>query len=316
LAADASDRRYVRARLGDGSTRILMTHAQPFDPPYLPWERMAGFLAEQGLPVPGIVSRHPREGILVLEDIGDESLQSFLLARPRDEAACEALYAEAVDWIVRLQRRGTPVVAPSLPAYHFALDAIRLGRELEYFHEHFVLGLRSEPDLAASGGASMVGPALRALAAEAGRPVDRVLCHRDYHSRNLMLPPRGRAAGGSLVILDFQDARLGPRAYDLASLLEDPYVDLTDGLRERMTARFLDGISRPGRAPEFAAEYAAVAAQRLLKAAGTFAGQQTRFGVDRYLVYVPRALERARAMLERLPEHHALLRAVERWAAR
>ena len=121
-----------------------MTHAQPFDPPYLPWERMREFLAEHGLPVPGIVSRHPREGILVLEDIGDESLQSFLLARLRDEATHEALYAEAVDWIVRLQRRGTPVVAPSLPAYHFALDAIRLGRELEYFHEHFVVGLRSE----------------------------------------------------------------------------------------------------------------------------------------------------------------------------
>jgi aminoglycoside/choline kinase family phosphotransferase len=161
-----------------------------------------------------------------------------------------------------------------------------------------------------------VAPALAALAAEAGRPADRVLCHRDYHSRNLMLPPRARAAGGRLVIIDFQDARLGPRAYDLASLLEDPYVDLTDGLRERMTARFLDGICRPGRAPEYAAEYAAVAAQRLLKAAGTFAGQQTRFGVDRYLVYIPRALARARAMLERLPEHHALLRAVERWAAR
>ena len=312
LAADASDRRYVRARLGDGSTRILMTHAQPFDPPYLPWERVAGFLAEHGLPVPGILSRHPREGILVLEDIGDESLQSFLLARPTDEAAREALYAEAVDWIVRLQRRGTPVVAPSLPAYHFALDAIRLGRELEYFHEHFVIGLRSEPDSPASG----VAPALSALAAEAGRAVDRVLCHRDYHSRNLMLHPLGPQAGGRLVILDFQDARLGPRAYDLASLLEDPYVELTDGLRERMTARFLDGISRPRRAPEFAAEYAAVAAQRLLKAAGTFAGQQTRFGVDRYLVYIPRALARARAMLERLPEHQALLRAVERWAAR
>ena len=316
LAADASDRRYARARLGDGSTRILMTHAQPFDPPYLPWERMAGFLAELGLPVPGILSRHPREGILVLEDVGDESLQAFLLRTPVDPAARDALYAEAVDWIVTLQRRGTPVVAPSLPAYHFALDPIRLGRELDYFHEHFVRGLRSEPDPATSGAGSAVAAALRALAEEAGRPGDRVLCHRDYHSRNLMLPPRGGAAGARLVILDFQDARLGPRAYDLASLLEDPYVDLPDGLREAMTARFLEGIARSGRAAEFAMDYAAVAAQRLLKAAGTFAGQATRFGVDRYLVYIPRALARARAMLERLPEHQALLRAVERWAAR
>ena len=310
LAGDASDRRYARARLADGSTRILMTHAQPFDPPYLPWERMEGVFAELGLPVPGIVSRHPREGILVLEDVGDESLQSFLQAAPADEAARDALYAEAVDWIVALQRRGTPVVAPSCPAYHFALDPIRLGRELEYFHEHFVRGLRRE------AAAADLAPALAALAAQAGRPGDRVLCHRDYHSRNLMLAPPGQAALGRLVILDFQDARLGPRAYDLASLLEDPYVDLPDRLRAAMTARFLDGIARSACAAEFAQEYAAVAAQRLLKAAGTFAGQATRFGVDRYLTYIPRALARARAMLARLPEHAALLRAVERWEAR
>jgi aminoglycoside/choline kinase family phosphotransferase len=131
-----------------------------------------------------------------------------------------------------------------------------------------------------------------------------------------MLPPGGSVAGGRLVILDFQDARLGPRAYDLASLLEDPYVDLPEGLREAMTARFLAGIGRGGRGSEFAAEYAAVAAQRLLKAAGTFAGQAARFGVDRYLAYIPPALARAHAMLARLPEHRGLLRAVERWAAR
>ena len=93
LAGDASDRRYVRAHLADGSTRILMTHAQPFDPPYLPWERMASFLAEREFPVPVIVSRHPREGILVLEDIGDESLQSFLQVSPVDKAATERLKA-------------------------------------------------------------------------------------------------------------------------------------------------------------------------------------------------------------------------------
>lgn len=315
LAGDASDRRYVRAHLGGGKTRILMTHAQPFDPPYLPWERMGEFLAAQGFPVPVVVSRHPREGILVLEDIGDESLQSFLLAPPPDPAAIESLYGEAVDWIVRLQRRGTPIVAPSLPAYHFVLDAIRLGRELDYFHEHFVVGLLGET-AAPLDSASGMAAALAALAAEAGRPGDRVLCHRDYHSRNLMLPPGGRAEDLRLVILDFQDARLGPRAYDLASLLEDPYVDLTEGLRQAMTTRFLRGISRSGRAREFAVEYRAVAAQRLLKAVGTFAGQATRFGVDRYLVYIPRALARARAMLEPLPEHRGLLRHVERWAAR
>lgn len=311
LAGDASDRRYVRAYPASGAPRILMVHAHPFDLPYLPWERMAAFLAEQGFPVPAIVSSHPREGVLVLEDVGDRSLQAHLLGPPAPGSAeRERLYAEAVDWIVRLQRRGTPAVTPSIPAYHFALDETKLGRELGYFAEHYVRRLLGDPLAADAAAAVTLRSALASIAAAAGRPGDRVLCHRDYHSRNLMLR-EGAAAAGRLVILDFQDARLGPRAYDLASLLEDAYVDVPEDLRRAMTARYLQGIGGSSRASGFAADYAVVATQRTLKAVGTFAGQATRFGVTRYLDYIPRALDRARAALARLPEHAPLLRLLE-----
>ena len=78
-----------------------------------------------------------------------------------------------------------------------------------------------------------------------------------------------------------------------------------------MTARFLEGIDRGSQAAQFAADYAAVAAQRTLKAIGTFAGQATRFGVTVYFQYIPRALARARAALARLPGQAALLRLLD-----
>ena len=302
LAGDASDRRYFRARPESGPTRVLMFLARPIDPPYEPFERMAEFLAAQGFPVPRVMEHHPREGVLVLQDLGDESLQDHLRGGAAEDAATwRRLYEEAVDLVVRLQQEGTPALTPEVPAYHYALDGVRLRRELEYFTEHYVRRLLGDPlagDAAAEDG---LRRALDALAEGAGRSGDRVLCHRDFHSRNLMLPP-GAADGRRLAMIDFQDARLGPRAYDLASLLSDAYLEVPKDLAEAMRERFLAGIARADRAREFERDFAEVAAQRTLKAVGTFAGQATRFGVERYLEYIPRALARAGEALEHLPE--------------
>ena len=114
-----------------------------------------------------------------------------------------------------------------------------------------------------------------------------------------MLPEGGRG-DGHLVMLDFQDALLGPRAYDLVSLLCDPYVELPPDLAPEMVARFLRGVGWAGRAEEFATDYAWVGSQRLLKAVGTFAGQSIRFSNDSYLAFIPPSLLRARELLSRL----------------
>src|SRR6185295_6505679 len=96
----------------------------------------------------------------------------------------------------------------------------------------------------------------------------RVLCHRDYHSRNLMV--RGR----ELYIIDFQDARQGPDTYDLVSLLRDSYVDLADGVVNDLIAYFLAITQRPpGPAGEFRRRFDLMALQRNLKALGTFGFQ-------------------------------------------
>jgi aminoglycoside/choline kinase family phosphotransferase len=135
----------------------------------------------------------------------------------------------------------------------------------------------------------------RELAAE-----ERVLCHRDYHSRNLMLHD------GRLHIIDFQDARLGPDTYDLASLLRDSYVDIGDLELDDLIAYFLalkhrDGAAGPADASEFRRRFDLMALQRNLKALGTFGYQTTTRGNPVYIQYIPRTLRYARRALEHYP---------------
>jgi aminoglycoside/choline kinase family phosphotransferase len=121
----------------------------------------------------------------------------------------------------------------------------------------------------------------------------RVLCHRDYHSRNLMVTPRG------LVMIDTQDARLGPDTYDLASLLRDSYVDLPDSLQDRLIERFRISLERRESRPAFDARFGLMAMQRNLKALGTFGYQATSRGNPVYAQYVPRTLRYVRSGLSR-----------------
>jgi aminoglycoside/choline kinase family phosphotransferase len=105
--------------------------------------------------------------------------------------------------------------------------------------------------------------------------------------------------GGSLHIIDFQDARLGPDTYDLVSLLRDSYVDLTDRELEELIAYFLalkgDGVDPS----EFRRRFDLMAIQRNLKALGTFGYQTTARGNPVYIQYMPRTLRYARTNLEK-----------------
>ena len=131
---------------------------------------------------------------------------------------------------------------------------------------------------------------VRELAAE-----PRVLCHRDYHSRNLML------RGDKLFIIDFQDARLGPDTYDLASLLRDSYVDLPWAVVDDLIAYFLALQGRAAEPAEFRRRFDLMALQRNLKALGTFGYQTAARGNPVYIQYMPRTLNYVRENLRRYP---------------
>ena len=119
----------------------------------------------------------------------------------------------------------------------------------------------------------------------------RVMCHRDYHSRNLMV--RG---DGSLAMVDIQDARWGPDTYDLASLLRDAYVDIDEREVEAGLQTFSAGD------PAVRDRFHVVATQRMIKALGTFGYQVARLGRTRYESAIPRTIGRLRATL---PGHPA-----------
>ena len=262
----------------------------------MPFLEMRALLEGYGLPVPKVRRVDAARGLLVLEDLGDATLQEAL--REATAREWEDLYREALDQIARLHREAErgPLRAS---CFQVAFDIEKLSWELHYFLKHFVEGLRGA-DLTAEDRAT-VGEAIHRLCEEiASWP--RVLCHRDFHSRNLM------RHAGSLYWIDFQDARLGPATYDLASLLRDSYVDFEEEFvaerAEEFRQRALPGENRDA----FQRRYELTSVQRNLKALGTFGYMATVRGNPVYLQYLPRTLAHARRNLLRHPELRGLHR--------
>jgi N-acetylmuramate 1-kinase len=292
LTGDASDRRYFRIIPADGLSIVLALHAGPIDFATLPFASVAELLQQIPLPVPGILGHADQLGILALQDLGDVTLQAHLGAASAAEHA--ALYRQAVALIDQLQRRGADLESDRFPPYRVAFDVEKLTWELDFFVKHFVEGYRgvvlTPPERAA------LSEEWKAIVAElASDP--RVLCHRDYHSRNLML------RDGNLYIIDFQDARMGPDTYDLASLLRDSYVDIGERELDELIAYFL-ALKRsetPLAEDEFRRRFDVMALQRNLKALGTFGYQTMSRRNTVYIQYMPRTLRYARTNLEKYP---------------
>ena len=209
---------------------------------------------------------------------------------------------QAVEFIEILQRRGRQLASDAYLPYSLAFDVEKLTWELEFFVRHFMEAYRGLVLTAAERVA--LGEEWRPLVEElAGEP--RVLCHRDYHSRNLMMH------GGRLYLIDFQDARMGPDTYDLASLLRDSYVDLTEESVNDLTAYFLalrgSSLGSAHQPPseserrEFRRRFDAMALQRNLKALGTFGYQTAIRRNPVYIQYMPRTLRFARNTLQHDP---------------
>src|SRR5205823_3406612 len=236
LTGDASDRRYFRILSRDDSPQVLAVHPGAIEFEKLPFVNIANLLSEMPVPVPRILGHSDELGIIALQDLGDVTLQAHLGAA--SPAQHDALYRQAVTFIDTLQRRGAELASSQYLPYSIAFDVEKLTWELQFFTKHFLEAYR---------GVQLTAAQREALAAEYASIVEelasepRVLCHRDYHSRNLMLHV------GTLHIIDFQDARMGPDTYDLVSLLRDSYVDFTEAQVESLIAFFL--ALREGRQP-------------------------------------------------------------------
>jgi len=296
LTPDASDRRYFRVLL-DRESIVLAVYTGPIDFARMPFANVAELLQKMALPAPAVLGHSDELGIVEQEDLGDVTLQAHLGAA--SVTAHAALYREAVGLIYRLQERGREFESPRYVPYTLAFDVEKLTFELNFFAQHFLEGYRGVV-LTASEKAALAeewSAIVEELSAE-----QRVVCHRDYHSRNLMLH-RDR-----LYMVDFQDARMGPDTYDLASLLRDSYVDITELEVDELTAYFaaLAGIAD---LVEFRRRFDLMAVQRNIKALGTFGFQASARGNPAYIQYMGRTLRSVRANLEKHPRF-ARLRAL------
>ena len=272
LAGDASFRRYDRVHRA-GRTAVLMDAPPPLNDvrPFLAVDRL---LRELGLSAPAVLATDVQAGLVLLEDLGDETY-GRVLARGGDEAA---LYRLAVDALIHLHRRFDTAAGP-VPAFEDA----RALREVDLLLDWFWPSLKGAPADAAARAAFRDAWAT-VLPERNAAPATLTLF--DFHIDNLLwLKDRpGIAACG---VLDFQDAVLGPVTFDLVSLLEDARRDVPPALAAHLIEHYLACFPQLDPAA-FRTSYAVIGAQRSTRILGTFARLKLRDSKPGYLAHIPR----------------------------
>ncbi len=301
MAGDASTRSYARLEL-DGQHAIVMNMPRRPDGPAVhngkpysaiahlaedvrPFVAMAGALREEGFSAPALYNGDIEAGFLVIEDLGHEIIVEGEPPRPIVER-----YAAAVEMLAALHWRKLPDTLAvgtrtnyTLPSYDMDAFLIEVSLLLDwYLPDHDVVvtdAMRAE--FFTLWSAVLQGPI--------NGPKSWVL--RDVHSPNLIWLPT-RHDTGRVGIIDFQDAVMGPPAYDVASLLQDARVDVSEQIEISLFARYIAARRQTDAEFDiaaFAQSYAAMAAQRATKVLGIFSRLNRRDGKPHYLRHQPRA---------------------------
>jgi N-acetylmuramate 1-kinase len=283
-SSDASFRRYFRWQ-GAGRTLIVMD-APPPQEDCRPFVKVAGMLAEAGVHVPRILAADVERGFLLLDDLGRQTWLEVLNAENAD-----ALFEQALQALVTLQK--LPVDG-QLPPYDDAL----LRRELQLFPDWY---LQRHLGVELNAAQQAQWQQVCDLLVDSALAQSRVLVHRDYMPRNLMLSEPNPG------VLDFQDAVHGPVSYDVTSLFKDAFLSWPEERVLGWLQRYWQlageaGIELPA---DFAAFHRAsdlMGVQRHLKVIGIFARICHRDGKPKYLGDVPRFFTYIEAVLARRPE--------------
>ncbi|HJZ87805.1 MAG TPA: phosphotransferase [Polyangia bacterium] len=314
LKGDASNRRYHRVTLEGGSPATLIVMELGDNPmaseeasksgpaAELPFINVLRYLERGGIGVPKLYRYEDRAGLLFLEDLGDTTLESVV--QTADSETRRRYYQVAIADLVTLQRYAAATPDPSCIAFGRAFDYDLLLWELHHFREWLL-----EADRAARLAAAEQETVATAFADIARLLADqpRGFVHRDYQSRNLMVQP-----GLRLRLIDFQDALLGTRAYDLVALLRDSYVELEPALLEDLIGEYVWCAQVPD-AAAFRRLFDLQTLQRKLKDAGRFVFIDRVKKNPSFLVSIPASLRAVRSAFERLPELAPLRRVLGRY---
>ncbi len=296
LAGDASFRKYYRVYL-DGKQAVVMD-APPDKEDIRPFVRIAGHLLKSGLSAPSIIASDNANGLLLLEDLGDDLFARILEKQPELE---ETLYMAATDVLIRLYGEAHKQDYRDVPEF----DEQRMLQQVSLLPEWFIpLASGTEAEAALKHEYLELWREVLARLPE----MKRVMVLYDFHAENIFwLPARKVPARAGLI--DFQDAMTGPPAYDMVSFLEDARRDVDPGTAAKAIDYYLEntGISKE----DFMAAYHIMGAQRNCRIVGTFARLAVRDNKPRYLSYMPRVWRHVENDLS-----HPLLAPVKDWMGR
>ncbi|MBU6153170.1 MAG: phosphotransferase [Bdellovibrionales bacterium] len=311
MPGDASTRRYyrIKTRDGDQGLRTLVVMAmEPFEERggSIPFLCIQKHLRRNGVDVPEVLDFDARQGFILLEDLGDTTLLRSL-QDVADRAQERLFFEKAIDAVVNLHVATGPIHADEveknvIDGFKLRFDEEKLLWEVNFTIEHFY-EKHLQRNITVQDRKIMNDGFKRICAELAAEPT--VFTHRDYHSRNIMVTGSGRYA-----MIDFQDARMGPAQYDLASLLRDSYYQLDEAQIHHLTRYYMEQMKKRG-APvqdeaRFDRLFDLMAVQRNFKAIGSFASFLNRRGNPAYLKFIGNTFENIRRNLLKYPEFSRL----------
>ena len=294
LAGDASNRRYYRVYNGEQSS-VLMRW-EPFDPKNYPFLSVLNHFAKHKIHVPQVLGMDESLGLVLLEDLGDLTLERKFWESQSTEASIP-YYQQAVDEIIKIHFPAT-LDKTDCTAFKIQFDVEKLHWEMRYGQENLLAGVcKFNFTEAANKEIQAVFTQICTRLHEE----PKFIAHRDYHSRNLMIKR------DEMRVIDFQDARLGPIQYDLVSLLRDSYVNMNDAMANTLIDYYL-AQAKPYLPKNFSKAhfdeiYEVQTIHRCFKACGSFSSFYHQRGDTRYLKYISHTLKRVLKSLALFPEY-------------
>jgi len=283
LAGDASTRKYYRVRTELGSYVLMLGDTYDVSDPNI---INYNILKKAGIRVPEFFKLEPHLGVILQEDIGSLHLQDIT-----DQNNIMRYYQDAIK---------------NMQTYHRCSSQVSFTKEkfiseLNMTYEYYVRSYMKkdiDKELVLLVNNSVVDSMM-------SQPF--AYLHRDYHSRNLMIK------GDELVVIDFQDARMGPYPYDIVSLTIDPYINLDKNSRELIVVKYYDLVAAPlfkVSKDDYMKDYYISYLQRGIKMLGTFSYQSIVRKKDNYLKYIPTLLEDIKLVSKKFPEWSDLIKEV------
>lgn len=300
LAGDVSSRKYYRVL--EGQQSWVLMEWEPFTSPQtFPFISIQTYFKNNNIAVPEIFSYDESKGYFLLEDLGDLTLERKFWEFHNQENILP-YYKSTLDELIKVHRLYlTEKNRDHCTAYKIEFDVDKFLWELNYTLKNLIQGLCGQ-SLSAQVEAQLQTE-FKSIAERLAK-LPQVICHRDFHSRNVMIK------GDQTVLIDFQDARLGPPQYDLVSLIHDSYVQLNEQTSQNLINYYLDkfpeGLKLFKDKKEFMYFFQLQTLQRCFKACGTFSAVYQQRKDKRYLKYLPGTLGKVSATLTQFDEYPTL----------